>query len=164
MKTLKKIDKGFGVILDFIPVVLTVFLLVLLSINIFLRWVPIYNLKWYNEIVELAFAWLIFIGAASLWRKKEHTIVDMLPRKLSGKTSGKVLQFFIEVLSIAFVFLFLKYSIVLIQKVTAVSPILQIPRTYFYLSMPIAGVIMIVYSIRNFVEIFMKNKGEEDGD
>jgi len=151
---IKKIDKTLGKIMDMIPVTLLVFLLILLVSNIFFRFVPIYSIKWYNEIVELAFDWLIFIGAAALWRRKQHTLVDYLPIKLEGKISGKVLGFIVEVLSLAFVLVFLFYSIQLVQKATAVSPILQIPRKYFYVAMPISGFIMLLYSIRNFVDIF----------
>lgn len=48
-------------------------------------------IEWSDEIVERAFAWMVFMGAAVLWRNNEHFRVQWLPNKLEGKASGKAL-------------------------------------------------------------------------
>lgn len=158
MIKLKKADQLLGKVMDIIPIALLLFLLVILVANIFFRFVPVYSMKWYNEIVELAFAWLIFIGTAALWRRNEHTLVDFLPIKIEGKFSGKLLSLVVEVLKIGFAIIFVYYSAQLCIKTTAVSPILQISRKFFYISMPISGSIMFIYSLKNIIELSFSMK------
>jgi TRAP-type transport system small permease protein len=152
MNIIKHINKWTEKIIDYINVGFFVALLLLLAINVFFRLVPIYNLSWFDEVVEFSFAWLVFFGAASLWYKKEHSRVDFIPEKLKEKISGDALNLVNEVFSIIFAIVFTYYGFVLFSRVTALSPILQIPRKFFYLSMPISGILMCYYSISHIIE------------
>jgi TRAP-type transport system small permease protein len=152
MKLIKRINNWTEIIIDYISVGFFIILLLLLAINVFFRLVPIYNMSWFDEVVEFSFAWLVFFGAASLWYKKEHTRVDFIPERLKEKISGDVLNLINEVLSMMFAILFTYFSVVLFNRVTALSPILQVPRKFFYLSMPVSGILMCYYSISHIIE------------
>jgi len=152
METIKQINKWTEKIIDYVNVGFFIALLLLLAINVFFRLVPIYNLSWFDEVVEFSFAWLVFFGAASLWYKKEHSRVDFIPEKLTGKISGDALNLINEILSVIFAIVFTYYGFLLFDRITALSPILRIPRKYFYLSMPISGLLMCYYSISHIIE------------
>ncbi|MCR3907121.1 MAG: TRAP transporter small permease [Tenericutes bacterium] len=158
MNIIKMISKKVEVILNYLTIFFFVLLLVLLFVNIFFRMVPIYNLSWFDEAVEFSFAWLVFLGAALLWYKKEHSRVDLLPDLLKGKISAKILDIINEVLSIIFALIFTYFGFVLFGRVTALSAILQIPRKYFYLAMPLSGILMIIYSIGHLYDFIVNFK------
>ena len=44
-----------------------VILTILISANVFVRFFPIASLHWFDEIIELLYAYLVFYGAAALW-------------------------------------------------------------------------------------------------
>jgi TRAP-type transport system small permease protein len=152
MKIIDKTNKTIEKALDYATAGFFVFLLLLLAINVFFRLVPIYNLSWFDEVVEFSFAWMVFLGAASLWYKKEHSRVDFIPERLKEKLSGDILNLLNEALSLIFALAFTYFGFVLFNRVTALSPILQVPRKFFYLSMPISGLLMIYYSFSHIIE------------
>jgi len=142
-------------------------LLILLAGVVFVRFVPITSLGWSDEIVEWAFAWMVFMGAAVLWRDNEHFRVLWLPNKLNGRTSGNILALVVEALSIAFLVVMTYYGMKLTVAAHDRSPILELPRHIWYSCIPLAGIIMIAYSIRNVVgnvrEIVHSALGGESG-
>lgn len=126
-------------------------LLILLSGVVFVRFVPITSLGWSDEIVEWTFAWMVFMGAAVLWRDNEHFRVAWLPNRLKGTASGKQLGLTVEILSMTFLAIMTYYGVKLAVAAHDRSPILELPRHIWYLCIPVAGIIMIAYSIRNLI-------------
>ncbi len=126
-------------------------LLILLAGVVFVRFVPVTSLGWSDEIVEWAFAWMVFVGAAVLWRDNEHFRVVWLLNRLKGTASGKILALAVEALSIIFLAVMTYYGMKLTVAAHDRSPILELPRHIWYFCIPLAGMIMIAYSIRNFI-------------
>lgn len=106
---------------------------------------------WFDEIVELSFTSLTFFGAAYLWRLKDHSRIDFLQEKFQGTNKEFLLEILINILGLIFVYFLVRYSLTLISKTTAWSPIFKIPRKVFYSSMPVSAVIMGIYSIRDMI-------------
>jgi TRAP-type C4-dicarboxylate transport system permease small subunit len=132
-------------------------LLFLLSAIVFVRFVPLASLGWSDEIVEWSFAWMVFMGTAVLWRDNEHFSIQWLPQKLKGKTSGKWLGIAVEILSIFFLAIMTYYGAMLTISAHDRSPILELPRHIWYLCVPLAGVTMIGYSVRNLIRSLNQN-------
>ena len=151
MGFLTKFDRSLAITMQSLALVCFVALLILLSGVVFVRFVPITSLGWSDEIVEWAFAWMVFMGAAALWRDNEHFRVRWLPNKLNGRVSGKVLGLIVETLSIIFLIVMAYYGTKLTVAAHDRSPILELPRHIWYFCIPLAGIIMIAYSIRNVV-------------
>lgn len=148
---LTRLDRSLAITLRRLTLVCLVALLVLLSAVVFVRFVPITSLGWTDEIVEWAFAWMVFMGAAALWRNNEHFRIEWLPNKLRGRVSGKVLGMAIEILSMIFLCIMTYYGMKLTVAAHDRSPILELPRHIWYLCIPLAGITMIGYSIRNLI-------------
>ena len=151
MNILATFDRFLAIIMRWLTLVCFVALLILLSGVVFVRFVPITSLGWTDEIVEWAFAWMVFIGAAILWRNNEHFRVQWLPDKLSGRVSGKVLAIAVEILSMIFLGIMTYYGMKLTVAAHDRSPILELPRHIWYLCIPLAGITMIGYSVRNLL-------------
>jgi TRAP-type C4-dicarboxylate transport system permease small subunit len=99
---------------------------------------------------------MVFIDSANLWHNHEHFYVNLLETKLQTRRVGVYHLLFVEALSIIFLLLFLYYSFLFTCKAYATSPILRLPKTVWYVCMPISGVIMIVYSLRNIANLIIK--------
>ena len=52
----------------------------------FVRFFPVVSLHWFDEIIELLYAYLVFYGAAALWITREHLSVgDWISGRLIRK-------------------------------------------------------------------------------
>lgn len=151
MNFLLTFDRFLAIIMRWLTLICLVALLILLSGVVFVRFVPVTSLGWSDEIVEWAFAWMVFTGAAILWRNNEHFRVQWLPNKLSGRVSGKVLGLTVEIISMIFLVIMTYYGMKLTIRAHDRSPILELPRHIWYLCIPLAGMTMIAYSIRNLI-------------
>ena len=133
-----------------------VMLAVVLSGVVFVRFVPIAKLSWSDEAIEWAFAWLVFMGAAALWRRNEHFCVDALSGKLGQLRCGLFHSLLVGLLSLCFFVIFTYYAYLLTAAANDRSPILEWPRPLWYASMPIAGVIMTGYCVQSVIKLILQ--------
>ncbi len=124
-------------------------LIVLVTTLILIRFVPMFSLGWADEIVEMAFAWMTFLGAAVLWRGRSHFRVDLIPNMLTGTRAGQFLEIILSLMALAFFLVFTYEGGVLTMRTVMPSPILALPKALWYMIMPVAGVIMIGYTLRD---------------
>lgn len=151
---LKTADRILGAALRWFCVANLLTLTGILGAVVFIRFFPIAKLSWSDEIVEWLMASLVFIAAAALWRDNDHFKIEALADKISGTLFGRMFSFAIEILTCIFILFFAIYSLNLTMAVGRTSPILSWPMTWWYAPMPIAGFIMVAYSIRNIVQGF----------
>ena len=147
LELLLKIDVVLIRALRIVAVGLLCLLFVLMSLNVIARFFPVFSMGWFDEIVELCFAWIVFATAAVLWRDRSHPKIDFLETLLDGKRAKHLLLAVIEVINIFFLSAFTWYAWSLVAKASASSPIFQISRKLFYIVMPMAGVYMTVVSL-----------------
>ena len=160
MYALKIVDKMVGGFLRWGSVVLLALLFILLSVNVFVRFVPIISFGWFDEIIEMLIAWMVFLGTAALWRENEHFTVSFLPERLHGKKSGHFLDILISLISLFFIGVFTYYSFNLTMRANDWTPVINLPKKLLYVCMPISGLFMTLYSIRNIVVSSMKICGK----
>jgi TRAP-type C4-dicarboxylate transport system permease small subunit len=146
---LKEFDHILNLFLKWGSIGCLITLLFFVAAGVFVRFVPISSLGWADEIIEMAFAWMVFLGATALWRDRSHFRVELFPEWLAGTKAGRILEIFLSFMAFLFLLIFTYEGGILTIRATDRSPILEITRTYFYLVMPIAGTIMIGYTIRN---------------
>jgi TRAP-type C4-dicarboxylate transport system permease small subunit len=73
---------------------------------------------------------------------------------IAGTRTGHVLGIVIQLLALAFLLVFTYEGALLAIKATDRSPIFEYPKTLWYMSIPISGVIMIGYTIRDLLVLF----------
>ena len=132
-----------------------VVLLGLVSVIVLIRFWPVVALGWEDEVVELAFAWMVFLGSAAVWRSGEHIVIDFIPQVLAGTLAGRVLEIVVGVLMLGFLGVFTWYGWLLtLQSQGNTSPMLVLPRPLWYVAVPASGVVMIGYTIARMVKAF----------
>ncbi len=116
------------------------------------RFAPVTSMHWFDEIVELCFAALVFYGAAALWGLKGHFCVgDWISRRLPNDRLRALYQMLVTVLSAAFLAVFFWFSLSLCLRTTELSTVFQIPKWVMYSCMPISSAIMLAYSLVDVV-------------
>jgi TRAP-type C4-dicarboxylate transport system permease small subunit len=150
VNSLKLIDKVILATLKTITITSFVFLTILISANVFVRFVPIASLHWFDEIIELLYAYLVFYGAAALWISHEHFGVgDWIEKRIKNIRMRYVYRMIIELLVICFALIYFYYSLRLTLLAQDVTNVFAIPKKVLYSCLPFSGGIMIIYSIRN---------------
>ena len=131
-------------------------LLLLLAGNVFVRHVPVAAFYWFDEVVEWTFAWMVFFGAAALWARDEHFKLDWINKKIKGTPSGHLVAVGLEFISLFFLVIFFYQAMRLTALAKDWTPVFNVSRRYLYVCMPISGLIMVGYSIRNVLREALK--------
>ena len=100
-----------------------------------------------EEFVRFALVWLAILA------------VTLLSEKLQGKQK-RFLEFIVQLLFLLFagvIMIFGGWNGVVIT-LGQISPSLAIPMGYVYLAVPVAGVLMFIYSLMNLLELFTQSK------
>jgi len=150
----KKSEEMLGSMMRWGSISCLVGLLFFVFAAVFVRFVPISSMGWADEIIEFGFAWMVFLGAAALWRARGHFRVEMVSERLAGKKLGRMIDIFLSLLALVFLLVFTYQGGLIAIQATDRSPILELPRTLWYMSIPISGMIMIGYTIRDLWLLF----------
>jgi len=152
----ERVDRFIALFLRRGSIVMMAALVVFVAGGVLVRFLPFASMGWADEIVELAFAWLVFLGAAALWRDRTHFRVDLLPTRLGNSKAGLRLEIGLALLALGFFLVFTYQGGWVSYKATDRSPILELPRYLWYGVMPLAGAIIVGYTIRDLREFLTK--------
>jgi len=148
-------DRALDAAMRWVSSICLVVLLGIVSLIVLIRFYPFVALGWEDEIVELAFAWMIFLGSAAVWRSHEHIVIDFLPQALAGSRAGRALEMVVGLLVLAFLGVYTWYGWLLtLQSQGNTSPMLVLPKPLWYAAVPASGVVMIGYTIVRMVKAF----------
>jgi TRAP-type transport system small permease protein len=150
----KKMELGLVLSLRWATVGCFVGLLFLIGAGILARFIPFFSMGWADEVIEWAFAWMVFLGTAVLWRERTHFRVDLIPNWLAGSRAGQTLEIFLSLLSLVFFLVFTYEGGVLTMRTTDNSPILDLPKAIWYVILPISGAAIIGYTVRDLWLLF----------
>jgi TRAP-type transport system small permease protein len=145
---LTTIDRLLYAAMRFICMVCLLLLFVIVTVSVVNRFTGMMSMGWSDELIELLFAWLVFLGSACLWRDHAHFGVDLLPGLLHGRWKW-LLTLLTSVLGIVFLVLLVYHGWNLLIDASDNSPVFAISKKYWYGVMPLAGSIMMAYSLRD---------------
>jgi TRAP-type C4-dicarboxylate transport system permease small subunit len=152
MDLLKVMDNLILKTLKGITIASFVLLTLLISANVFVRFFPVASLHWFDEIIELLYAYLVFYGAAALWISREHFGVgDWIESRIRNARMRYAYTMIIEFLVLCFALIFFYFSLRLTVLARDVTNVFAIPKRILYSCLPVSGAIMIVYSVGNIV-------------
>ena len=151
---LGQLDEVLGTTLRWGSSLAMVVLWILITAAVIFRGVPIVSMGWSDEIVELMFAWMIFLCSADLCRQRKHFVVDLIPNLLAGTGAGRFLGAVLNLLALAFLLVFTYQGIWLSIMATDRSPYFEWPKFLWYGSIAVSGVIMTGYTIRDVIVSF----------
>ena len=119
-------------------------------------------LPWSQDVIRLAFTYMIYFGAAYCVRDNSHLNVDVLLTMLS-KRGRKIVEILINIVLLCFFVFLVNFGLAFAQMgYIQTTSYLMLPMTYYYLSIPLSAVAMLFYVIRNIMAQLKELK--EGGD
>jgi len=147
------IDAVFLFVFKWISVTLFVVLTLIITANVFVRYVPIVSLHWLDEIVELSFAWMVFFGSAAVWILKGHfSAGDWIGKLLKNPRARAAYRLVVDLIAFAFIAIFFWYSLQLVNRALEVTAVFEFPKKIIYACMPISSAVMGLYSLKFIVQ------------
>ncbi|WP_319471755.1 TRAP transporter small permease [uncultured Trichococcus sp.] len=106
-----------------------------------------------EEFVRFSLVWLSMLAMAYVVGKRSHLAVTLLSDNLSGPNK-RLLEIVVQALFLVFAALIMVYGGWKAVSVTTgqISPSLSLSMGYVYLSVPVSGFIMFVYSLLNLMQ------------
>ena len=133
---------------EWICLILMVALSIDLLLGVFSRYVLVKTFTWYDEIARGCFVWLTMLGAAVGVKRQAHfrlhIIVDRLTPQLR---QSAVILLPLVVIIFAGVLIYQGLVFLDLGKFQQ-TPVMGLPKTWIYVSIPIGGALMILYSLR----------------
>ena len=110
--------------------------------------------SWSEELVSYLFAWMALLGASIVVGERGHMNIPILVDRM-GAGAKKALAIFAEIIACLFAAVILVYGGVQITTLAMgqMTSSLGVPIGIFYIVLPLSGVLNIVYTILNIVDI-----------
>jgi len=156
VKVLEKIQMTIGVMM------LSIFFIAIL-IQIVSRHLGI-SIIWTEEVANYSFIWSVFMGAAVMVNQKEHFSFDFLTQKLKGKKKMGLLLF-IDTIVLMFALALSYYGIEAARTFWNYNWVAlpEMKMGYVWISLPIMGITMAIYSLQHLVNSFKSLKTLKGG-
>ena len=149
IRIFKFLDKLIFGVTKWIAIFCTLLLFILLILNVSARFLHINSFPWLDEIVKWSFSWLVFFGAAALWREGEHFQIEWVPDKIKKLKYGMLYPVILDIIALMFFIALTYYGIVYTVRSAQWTSILHISVRFLYVCVPISATIMTVYTLRN---------------
>lgn len=146
---LKKIDKVLILIQENICAMIFLFIFVMCLLQIFFRNIVYLPVPWTEEFARVGLIYLTFFGAAVGLRNMAHPSVDFFTKKLPLRPR-KIMDIVAELLVMAVSVVFIVYGgQYVLRMVNDHSTTYYYSKSTWYYAIPVAGMLMTVYGIRN---------------
>lgn len=136
MKLLKWLDEHFE---ELFIGIFALIMVVVIAVQIFMRYVMDSSLSWSEELARYCFIWLVYLGISFGVKKQRHMSVDVVPLLLKGKWKIAV-RMIGNILFLAFAVFAIFYGYEVTMKLLTwgqLSPALDLPVGFVYLAGPI---------------------------
>lgn len=122
----------------------------LLLLAVIGRFLPFLPISGYDEIVEFLVVWLTMLGALALWREGALYRVVVL-EAMAPRIIRKGLALMHHALMLAFALVLVVKGAEFVLDSGETLPFLGIDKAYWYLALPVPGVLMALYSVAGLV-------------
>jgi TRAP-type C4-dicarboxylate transport system permease small subunit len=130
--------------------VLTGLLVIIVTVNVFARYVLQIGLIWAEVVTILLFVWVVFLGSYAAYRRKAHLaitfVIDRLPHK-SQKVASAIATLLVSI----FLFVMVWSGFDLVKQTFTfgrVTSMLGISAAWGYLAVPVSGILFIIETAR----------------
>ena len=122
--------------------------------QVFTRYILQSPSTWSEELVGYLFAWMSLLGASIVTSEREHMNIPILVERF-GDRGQKLLTCLGEVIAFLFSAIILVFGGIRITALAMgqMTSSLGIPVGMFYVILPLCGILNIIYTILNILEI-----------
>lgn len=163
MKALEKIRKVIDVVLSYACAFLFALMVVVGTYQIVTRYFFNSPSTISEELLTYSFTWMALLSSALVFGKRDHMRMGFIADKLTG-TPKKVLEIVIELMILVFtagVMVWGGYTIMQLSM-TQITASLGIPMGIVYIVLPLSGVLIVIYSVLNIIDLAKDRRPKED--
>lgn len=153
-----QIGKTVSMIVDNLMFIALSGMVLLVTLNVFLRYVLNSGIPQSEELARYLFVWVVFMGAIAAFKEKKHVGVDILVARLKGFPRKMV-----KVISLSFVFI--ACIIMLIGGIAftklsmnSLGPATGIPFSYVSISYVIASLVIGLMALVQLINLVIKGE------
>lgn len=150
MTILRSLDRAVSLTARAVSVFCLAAIFVLFLLNVFVRFVPVYNFTQTDDWIQILLVWMIFPGAMELVRTRSHFMVDVLTERIAGTTAGRVCRVLVTIIEFATYALICWYGWIWVMRAQATFqsiPWLQV--RWAYAAIPVSAFFMTIYGARD---------------
>lgn len=111
--------------------------------------------RWSEELARLLMVWLALLGAALATREGQHLGLDVVVRQWPPEVQ-RLASLFVHTAVAVFALIIMAWGggqLVLARFESGqMLPALNISRAWFYLALPVSGILIVLFSFENFFE------------
>lgn len=152
---LKKLDEGFSKAVRIICTILMAMIFIMFILNVFVRFVPVYNFTQTDDWIQICLIWMIFLGAQELVRTRNHFVVDFLADRIKNREVKRSLQIVVCLIELATYAVIAWFGFVWVIKSNSYMqsiPWMQV--RWMYLAIPVSATFMTLYAVRDLILTF----------
>lgn len=115
-----------------------------------------------EELLRYCLIWVTMLGVPFAYGKEKHLAIQFVANTFTAKNQLRT-KMGIEVLvSVLSIFVMIAGGLmVTVNSAGQVSPAMQLPMPLIYISVPISGVMLLIYSVMRFVRFAKQFKEEK---
>lgn len=140
-------------LLENVTIAIYILILAIGAIQVFLRYTVGWSLFWAEEVITYCFVYLVFLGASLATRLNQHPYVDFLVLPL-GPRFIPFFNVIRDAAMLVYAAVLVVQGFTLVKLTPSLTPALQFPYRFIYLSMPIGAFFIGLYSLVRLVEDF----------
>ncbi|MFW5886051.1 MAG: TRAP transporter small permease [Halanaerobium sp.] len=148
----------------FILISLTILMFVIVSTNVFSRFVLNSSLGWADELSRFIFIWISFLGAVMAYASDDHVGLNFVIAKIPSARVQNIISIISDILIMSVLAIITYYGYIVSASATNVSPALYIPMTLVYSIVPVSGLLMMIINLSKIIKhikLFIKGEKEK---
>jgi len=162
LKIVRKINNFVFSIEKILAILLAVVLLLSLAAGVLFRYLLKSPLFWSDELAIFCLIWITFIGGSLSLKEKASPSITILTDLVSPKLK-KYVQALCNIILLLFVayILYLAYEWITMPNIMVqTSTAMNIPKVYFYLSIPVSFIFSVIHVLANIFLDFTEDEQE----
>ena len=151
---LKTLDEGFSKGVRLVCTVLMAMIFIMFILNVFVRFVPVYNFTQTDDWIQFCLIWMIFLGALDLVRTRNHFVVDFLSDRITNHKLKISLKILVTVIELTTYLIITYFGIIWIIKSNSYMqsiPWMQV--RWMYTAIPFSSFFMSIYALRDICKL-----------
>lgn len=126
---------------------------VMFLLNVFVRFVPVYNFTQTDDWIQFCLIWMIFLAAAELVRTKNHFVVDVAASQIASPAVKRWMRVAVLLIELVTYVVICWYGVVWVMRSNAhMQSIPWMEVRYVYLAIPVSAFFMAVFAVKQLGE------------
>jgi TRAP-type transport system small permease protein len=158
---MKVLERIFDVIEQGLGVTLLLVMFASVLIQIFFRYVLKSPLTWTEEASRYSFIWIVLLGAAFAVRRREHVVMDVLPKRFSASVQKQISLIFNVIILISLIYLLpISWKFFWFMKNVS-APTLPMSWGFLFFSAPLSIFLMAIHTFIGLIRMIRRGETKE---